>query len=148
MEGRSVVVIAIARKMARLLEYYRKTDSYLESLFDKSQFSSTFNYIITEHAIPLCLAQVNQQKKDIIILDDLIISGDTVESVTENVYHLTGIKPNIIAMAATYPTNYKFQFGQVLYPVICESKHKNPDIIDKEDIPAFTSKNNWNIISL
>ncbi len=148
LEGRSVVVIAIARKMARLFEYYRKTDSYLDLLFDKSKSTSTLNYIITEHAIPLCLAQVNQQQTEIIILDDLIISGDTVESVTENVYHLSGIKPNIIAMAATYPINYKFQFGQVLYPVICESKLKNPDILDKEEIPAFTAKNNWDIISL
>lgn len=145
-EGKSVVVIAIARKMARLFEYYRKNDLNLDLLFDKER--TTPNYVITEHAVPLCLAEVKPQNTEIIILDDLIISGDTVESVTENVYHLSGIKPNIIAMAATYPTNYLFQFGQMLYPIYGESKHNYPDILDKEDIPAFTAKNNWDIISL
>lgn len=145
-EGKSVVLIAIARKMARLLEYYRKKDSKLDLLF--AETSPVPNYVITEHAVPLCLAKVNPQSTEVIILDDLIISGDTVESITEQVYHLSGIHPNIIAMAAMYSSNNKFQFGQILYPVYAESNHKHPDIIDKEDMPAFTAKNNWDIISL
>lgn len=145
-EGKVVVLITIARKMARLFEYYRKNDSNLNSLFDPSR--TIPNYVITEHAVPLCLTNVDSKKTEIIILDDLIIYGDTVESVTENVYCLSGISPNIIAMAASSLVDYKFRYGQLVYPVQEEVDGKDLDIISTEEIPSFTAKNNWDIISL
>lgn len=145
-EGKSVVLIAVARKMARLFEYHRKNDSNLDLLFDLTH--SIPNYIITEHAVPLCLANIDSKKTEIIILDDLIVYGDTVESITENVYCITGIEPNIIAMAASSLADYKFRYGKLLYPVKEEINGKYLDIIDIEEIPAFTAKNNWDIISL
>ncbi|MDE6021595.1 MAG: hypothetical protein K2H01_11445 [Ruminococcus sp.] len=145
-EGKSVVLIAVARKMARLFEYHRKNDLNLDSLFDSSR--SIPNYVITEHAVPLSLANIDSKKTEIIILDDLIIYGDTVESITENVYFLTGIESKIIAMAASSLADYTFRYGQLVYPNQVEIKGKNRDIIDIEEIPAFTAKNNWDIISL
>lgn len=145
-EDKVVVLITIARKMARLFEYYRKNDPTLDALFTPS--NSISNYVITEHAVPLCLANVDAKKTEIIILDDLIIYGDTVESVTENIYCLTGIEPKILAMAASSLADCKFRYGQLIYPVQEEFDRKYPDIIHTEEIPAFTAKNNWDIISL
>ncbi|MDE7418997.1 MAG: hypothetical protein K2N35_02175 [Muribaculaceae bacterium] len=144
--GKSVVVVAIARKMARLFEYYRKNDVLLDNLFRNTD--SIQNHLITEHAVPLCLSNIDAKETEIIILDDLMVFGDTVESVSENIFYLTGIKPKIIAMASTDLTEYTFKFGDLLYPNGNDVNTNIPDILHPQEIPAFTAKNNWNIISL
>lgn len=113
-----LVVVAVARKMARLMEYHLQNEgNELSKYFTfsdtktsegESQSNSNSNVytkkfpIITEHAIPFYLSDKNSSQTRIVIVDDFIASGDTVETISENIYAQTGIKPFVIAMAAEY----------------------------------------------
>ncbi len=138
---KQVFIVTIARKMARLYEYYREIDSRLLEV--ENGFNDIHNEIITEHALPFCLNGKNPKDTQVIIVDDFIVFGDTVETVAQNVFALTGIRPKIIAIAA-YDSIYKsFLWGELVYPLPGSS-----DIIGKEDIPAYTARNSWKILSL
>lgn len=144
--GLKVVIIAIARKMARLFEYYSLKDSKLKNLIEKNANSI---YVITEHAIPTVLSGASEQDTDVFVIDDFIVYGDSVETISDNVYYLSGIKPQIIAIGASDQTNFTPTGGVIVFP--------NPDSKDSEEkkciitselVPAFTARNSWNIISL
>lgn len=140
--GTRVVIIAIARKMARLLKYYVLQNPDLKALLrDNSNV-----YVITEHAIPFFLKDAIAETTEVIILDDLIVFGDTVETVYENVFSFTGIKAKIIAMAASNRFRMSLLKKNVVYPKL--SDESCPDILPRELIPAFTARNSWDIVSL
>lgn len=139
--GLHVVVIAIARKMSRLLQYYMGLDKELAHLLDRK--INPYNIVITEHAIPLFLTNANEKNTEVIILDDLIMYGDTVETVSENVYYLTGIQSKIISMAASKDTSFDFMWGNVLFPY-----NHSSNILKDYQIAPFTTKNSWDILSL
>ena len=139
-EHKLVVVIAAARKMSRLLEFYIAKDAKLARLFRNDDASPI---VITEHAIPFFLNGKSYRDTEVIILDDLIIFGDTVESIGENVFYLTGIKAKIIAMAASENSNLEFKWSDIVYPT-----KGSIDILTDKSIPAFTAKNSWDIVSL
>lgn len=140
--GLKVVVIAIARKMSRLLDFYKKTNATLDNLFDEYR---DYISVITEHAIPFELYGATAIDTEVIILDDLIVFGDTVETVTDNVYFLTGIKPKIIAIAASDRARLKSRRATYLYPDL----EKNSEVILPNDrIAAFTAQQSYNILSL
>ncbi len=119
---KELVVVAIARKMARLMEYHLTQGKNRTDESDKIDEFFTFHddeiansekqsnsigdkcskkfQIITEHAIPFRLADIDPLQTRIVIVDDFVASGDTVETVSANIYAQTGIKPSVIAMAA------------------------------------------------
>lgn len=141
-EHKRVVVIAIARKMARLLKFYIAVDSRLQFLLDhKTEIS-----VITEHSIPLCMDSATPDSTEVIILDDLVVFGDTVETVYEYVYCFTGIRANIIAMAASRKFRSSLKKKNVVYPVLDDPN--NPDILPDSLIQAYTVRNSWDIVSL
>lgn len=140
-EGLRVVVIAVARKMSRLLQYYINLDQELAYLLN-GRFNSD-NIVITEHAIPLFLANASERDTEVIILDDLIMYGDTVETISENVYYLTGIRSKIISMAASKDISYDFMWGKVLFPY-----ENSSNILTDSELAPFTIKNSWDILSL
>lgn len=155
-----LVVVVIARKMARLMEYHFGKSDKLKSWFtfegnncfsDETESGNTdgkpFLFpIITEHAIPFFLdCEGYQDNKDdkpqVVIVDDLIVYGDTVETVSENIYAQTGIESQIIAMASSTGFDEGFRYAK-MYKT--EKRLK----LEKEDIPAFTAKCSRDILSM
>lgn len=140
--SKRVVVIAIARKMARLLEYYIQCNSTLNNCLKNNPDVT----VITEHAIPFCLYNARKEDTEVVILDDMIVYGDTVETVYENVLCYTGIRAKIIAMAASDRFRLSLLKKNVVHPNL--SQLPNPDVLSDSVIPAFTARNSWNIVSL
>lgn len=135
-----LVVIAIARKMARLMEYHMLHNSELSGLFafgDDNKFP-----IITEHAIPFHLSDLGDGNIKIVVVDDLIVYGDTVETVSENIYAQTGESSIVIAMAATE----EFANNPPHWVDTDYMKHIKP--LSKDEIPSFAAKCSWDIVSL
>lgn len=140
-QGKSVIVIAIARKMARLFEYFRSNDARLQKIFEDKE--DIQNILITEHAIPFCINKIEAVNNDVVVLDDLIVYGDTVVTVSEIIYYMTGIKPKVIAMAASIQSCKSYEYANLVYP-----DNRETDKISKEQFPAYTARNSWKIISL
>ncbi len=145
-QKKQVIIIAIARKMARLLEYYQKIDRRLRELIEDNEGSIA---VITEHAIPIVLSGKKKEDTEVIIVDDLMVYGDTVETVAENVYHLTGIRPKVIAIGAYREANFAALWSDIVFPnPKSDLEEERKCVIGKEQIPAFTARNSWNIVSL
>lgn len=89
---------------------------------------------------------VSPDTTEVIIVDDLIVFGDTVESVYENVYCLTKIKAKIVAMAASQRFHNSLRSKNVVYPNLDDASC--PDILPDFLIPAYTARNSWDIISM
>ena len=128
------VIVALARKMQRFLKWCHTSDKCLRKerinklhIYDESQ-----TVLITEHAIPIVIPSCKPETHSIVILDDLIIYGNSIEIVAENIYYCTGIKPSYIAIGKTeralsIPFATDFGIGT---PVICD-----------KDLSLFTTRN-------
>lgn len=144
--GLNVVIIAIARKMARLFEYYAETDSGLRHLLKENRTKVS---VISEHAILTVLAGATETDTEVIIVDDFMVYGDTVETVSENVFYLTGIRPKVIAIGSSDKANYSPLWCDLVFPdPKSESQEERSCIIGNSAIPAFTARNSSKIISL
>lgn len=141
-EGRRLVVIAVARKMARLLEYHIAHNPELEGIFKNAPDDRE---IITEHAIPLALNGATPADTEVVIVDDLVVFGDTVTTISENVFALTGIRAKVVAMAVSVRSTVGFRFADLLYPAPAEMESL---LLSVEDFPAYTAKNSRDILSL
>ena len=135
------VIVALARKMQRFLKWCHTSDKCLRKerinklhIYDESQ-----TVLITEHSIPIVIPSCKPETHSIVILDDLIIYGNSIEIVAENIYYCTGIKPSYIAIGKTeralsIPFATDFGIGT---PVICD-----------KDLSLFTTRNSLAILSL
>lgn len=145
-QGKQVVIIVIARKMARLFEYYLLNDSRLKELLDDN---SDIISVITEHAIPTTLSGASDKDTTVCVVDDFMVFGDTVETVSENVYFLTGIKPEIIAIGASDQANFRPMGGHLFFPnPNSDNTEERKCVIKAKLMSAFTARNSYNIISL
>lgn len=144
--GLNVVIIVIARKMARLFEYYTLNNPHLKNLLENNSDSIS---VITEHAIPTTLSGASSEDTEVFVIDDFIVYGDTVETISENVYFLSGIKPKIIAIGASQKANVKPMAGDLVFPnPKAENSEEKSCIISSKQIYAFTARNSHNILSL
>lgn len=112
--GKRPVIIAIARKMPRLLEFYAKTNKFIASLMNGNKDDSLSPIIITEHALPLYLQDIDCTNSDVVVLDDLIIYGISVDTVAMLVYYFSGIKAKILAIAKR-EGYFEPMFGSMLH---------------------------------
>lgn len=150
-----IVVIAIARKMPRLLEsffanevlsqeFLKNFDSKTGCQFPTSIFDIKGVDIITEHAIPFYFATDRAKCKEVIVLDDFMVYGDSVEQVSECVYYVTGKYPTVFVLGYKLDSNdYKDP------PVVACAKttpYKHP--IRLEMASAFTTDNASRILRL
>lgn len=140
-DGKKVFIVTIARKMARLFEFYENRYSKLNEV--RHGFNGIRNEVITEHALPFVLDARTPEDTTVIIVDDFIVFGDTVETVAQNSLALLGSKPTIIALAASESVYGVFSWGNLLYP-----ERDSKSIIAKDEIPAYTARNSWCILSL
>lgn len=126
-ENEEVVVIAMSRKMPRLLKW----------IIQERQQSLAKNVIlITEHAIPFCVDEI--KGKRIIVIDDAIYYGTTVENVVENIAWCTGQKDIEIASIIKRQETRDFSYGKLTVN----------NELKLEDIPFYTTRNAANIMSL
>jgi hypothetical protein len=90
---REVVIIALSRKMPRVLGLIKKiflsSDDTLVSMLNRC-------VVTTEHAIPLVLSKEANQA--VIILDDIINTGETLQTVVDDVNLFSGCQPYIISL--------------------------------------------------
>ena len=135
------VIVALARKMQRFLKWCHISDKCLRKeqinklhIYDESQ-----TVLITEHAIPIVIPKCKPETHSIVILDDLIIYGNSIEIVAENIYYYTGIKPDFIAMGKTERA--------LSIPFATDFGIGTPVIYDK-DLSLFTTRNSLAILSL
>lgn len=148
-EWKKVFIVTIARKMARLFEYYQIHNAKLCEFMDTFRKDVT---VITEHAIPCELNECSIDDTEIIVVDDLIVYGTTVKNVTENIYYLTGIRPKVIAMAAAKRQNDNIQDNSKCFRcadlVFPDAHTDNHYFLSQNQVAAFTAKNGWDIVSL
>lgn len=124
---RNVVVIAMSRKMPRLLNWITK--------FFNNPLADNVT-VITEHAIPF-LYQTLKDKR-IVVIDDAMYYGTTLENVTENIAWCTGRTDIEVFPIIKRKNTRSFQYAK-LNP--CKE-------IEEDEIPFYTTRNARNILSL
>lgn len=92
-----VVVIALSRKMPRFIEYIKEnhTSDLVPQLSEL--LSDPICTYTTEHAIPFIFKKYSPNT-EILILDDIIVTGATLSNVCDEVYQITKIKPYYISI--------------------------------------------------
>lgn len=135
------VIVALARKMQRFLKWCHTSDRCLlkEKILKLHIYDESQTVLITEHAIPIVIPECKPETHSIVILDDLIIYGNSIEIVAENIYYYTGIKPSYIAMGKTERA--------LSIPFATDFGIGTPVIYDK-DLSLFTTRNSLAILSL
>lgn len=146
--NKHVVIVALARKMPRLLEFFDKIKLFEEDQ-EESQLSglklqSIFNLkdidIITEHAIPFYLTTCDLEKTNVIVLDDFIVYGASSELVAESVYYITGKRPVVLALGhKEKPLESTFA---------CANLSNYRRVIEPKLLSNFTTTNSYRILSL
>lgn len=100
-EGCVVVVFALSRKMPRLLSHILKSNDDSEEIKKlKSLLENDRCVITTEISIPIIYKNFQGNIKAI-ILDDIIISGHTLQSVCSEIKAITGENPEFISIYNT-----------------------------------------------
>lgn len=99
--GRKVVVIALSRKMPRLLSWIMDSQLSVEQRRTlESLLKSDFCIYTTEHGIPFVFNDSTLSEANVLILDDIIISGETIGSISDEVEYFIGKKPDYLSFYA------------------------------------------------
>lgn len=91
-QDKTVYIISLSRKMPRIITWAGKlaetTAQRLRDALDRCVYT-------TELAIPIVFqGKLDPQKNSILILDDVIINGETVSNTCSDIHYVTGIKPD------------------------------------------------------
>lgn len=102
-----IVIIALSRKMPRLITWIEeKVLSSEEAKSFRSLIHNPHCIYTTEHAIPFVFSQNNMKEAKVLILDDMIVTGETIQGVSDEIYTLTGHRPSYLSLYA-YIKNQK-----------------------------------------
>jgi hypothetical protein len=130
-----VVIIALSRKMPRLLEWIENNNTSFKEEFSRLKKSCVYT---TEHSIPLVFNEGDSAK--VFILDDLIRTGQTVQSVVDEVFSLTTHIPTVLApfkFVDASIQNCELSFVQELTEKETETISKGIcDIIQQSNLPV------------
>ncbi len=137
-QGKKVVLVAISRKMPRLLQslfYSNNIDhdslALLHSIMEENEY-------ITEHALPFVYSS-DSVGIETIIIDDTAVFGNTIRVVAKDIVELSGKKPFILPIftseEAFFGRNVRTQLLNK-YPIlplpIIQEFHKLVDTLVKE----------------
>ena len=126
-EGKKVVLVAMSRKMPRLFEVIKKEFSDDESNTLKDCL------FITEHVLPYFLHNFNSEEQCLVIMDDAIYYGSTINQITGYIEKITSIRPFVMPVAINEV------FGDLRYAkLIWMEDHQNA--IKEKHIPFFTTQ--------
>lgn len=93
-DGQSLYIIALARKMPRfiqrILRHLNDTGDYKSVEAWKKIMDDKRVIFITEHAIPFVFKGIDSKKAEVLVLDDVVVTGNTLRAVTGNIKFLTG----------------------------------------------------------
>lgn len=91
--GKKVYLIALSRKMPRVINWAL---NYLP-VNKREDFRKTVDNCIytTELAIPIVFKEPLPDNAYILILDDIIIKGDTLRNAVNDIFYITGINPDV-----------------------------------------------------
>lgn len=94
-QGKKVVLVAISRKMPRLLQILFESNDIHSSSIDLLHSIIEDNEYITEHALPFVYTSISFEFETIII-DDTAVFGNTIRVVAKDIVELSGKKPFIL----------------------------------------------------
>lgn len=125
--GKVVVLVAMSRKMPRLIEAIMKElDADEVSIINSCLF-------ITEHVLPYILRDFDPKKQCLVILDDAIYYGSTINQITGYIEKITSIRPFVMPVAINEV------FGNLRYAkLIWMEDHQNAT--KEKHIPFFTTQ--------
>lgn len=116
---RKVHLIAISRKMPRIFEWiehacatsssdaYAKCGEYLKTIKTCG--------LVSEHAIPFILASGSDTDTEIIVIDDIILTGNSMKRVIDDIYACSDIQPHLITIYRKAGSPEKFEHSEFIY---------------------------------
>ena len=125
-EGKKVVLVAMSRKMPRLFEVINKGLSDDES-------NALKDCLFTEHVLPYILRDFDPEKQCLVIVDDAIYYGSTINQITGYIEKITSIKPYVMPVAINEVFE-DLRYAKLLWM----NDHKNA--IKEKHIPRFTTQ--------
>ena len=138
--GKVVWLVAMSRKMPRLIEAIMKK---LEELKEKGELRTDEFYtiidtikscpLITEHVLPYILRDFDPETQCLVIMDDAIYYGSTINQITGYIEKITSTKPYVMPVAI----NEVFEDLRYAKLVWMED-HQNA--IKEKHIPLFTTQ--------
>ena len=124
--GKMVVLVAMSRKMPRLIEAIMKE-------LDADQVDTIKSCLfITEHVLPYVLRDFDPEKQCLVIMDDAIYYGSTINQITGYIEKITSIRPFVMPVAINEV------FGDLRYAKLVTEDLQNA--IKEKDIPLFTTQ--------
>lgn len=91
-EDKTVYIISLSRKMPRIITW---AERLAEPTAQRLRDALSRCVYTTELAIPIVFhGRLDPQKNSILILDDVIINGETVSNTCSDIHYVTGIKPD------------------------------------------------------
>lgn len=104
--GKHVFVVAVSRKMPRLFDWLKKQDDIDFGIIHGMDFSDRKRVaayvdsleITTEHSLPFLFRDEDPDSREVFIVDDIIIHGNTIRKVSRDVFSLTGRRPKVSAI--------------------------------------------------
>lgn len=125
-QDKMVVLVAMSRKMPRLIEAIMKE-------LDGDQIDTIKSCLfITEHVLPYILRDFNPEKRCLVIMDDAIYYGSTINLITGYIEKITSIRPFVMPVAINEV------FGDLRYAKLVTEVLQNA--IKEKDIPLFTTQ--------
>lgn len=129
-QGYEVILVAMSRKMPRLIEMVNR----LFSGGDLKDFR-----FVSEHTLPYILGNFNSERQRIVIADDAMYYGSTINRISGYIYAITGQKPHVCPVVVSEVV------GDLDHAEVCKTEDQ---IIHVENIPFLTTLNAEWIIRL
>lgn len=154
--GKVVVLVAMSRKMPRLIE------AIMKKMKKRGELSTdeidTYNscLFITEHVLPYILWDFDPEKQCVVIVDDAIYYGSTINQITGYIYYIinngkkVSAKPYVIPVAVNemVASGGSFQSKMQLMYADMQLLENTENVIKEKNIPFFTTQIAKDIISL
>lgn len=122
-QGKEVVFVAMSRKMPRLIEMVNK--KFPDGDLNKFQF-------VSEQVLPYILSNFKSERQRIVIADDAMYYGSTINRISGYIRALTSVKPYVCPVAVSEVV------GPLSHADVLQSQENS---IQVQDIPFFTTQN-------
>lgn len=129
-QGYEVILVAMSRKMPRLIEMVNR-------LFPEGDLKD-FQFV-SEHTLPYILSNFKPADQRIVIADDAMYYGSTINRISGYIHAITGQKPHVCPVVVSEVV------GNLDYAEVCKTEDQ---IIHVENIPFLTTLNAEWIIRL
>lgn len=122
-EDKEVIFVAMSRKMPRLIELVNQRFTYGEL--------KNFHFV-SEQVLPYTLSRFNSERQRIVIADDAMYYGSTINRISGYIRALTSVKPYVCPVV----------INKVVGPLNhAEVQRTEENIIRVQDIPFLTTQN-------